>query len=69
MLETLDFLRTQGVVHCDIKPDNILVTKDQEENTISIKLIDFGSAIEYNQPSNFGMITPEYMPPEVLKIS
>ena len=40
-----------------------------EQRKMKIKLIDFGSCIEYGNPSNFGMITPEYMPPEVLKIS
>jgi len=67
VVETLDFLSKQGVVHCDLKPDNILIRIDVGK--IEIKLIDFGSSIDYSTPSNFGMITPEYMPPEVLKIS
>jgi serine/threonine protein kinase len=46
-----------------------LIKHNKESNDLDLKLIDFGSAIELNHPSNFGMITPEYMPPEVLKIS
>ena len=34
-----------GVVHADLKPDNILVAFDEETETIkSLKVIDFGSA-------------------------
>jgi serine/threonine protein kinase len=40
-----------------------------EKGRIYLKLVDFGSSIDFSTPSNFGMITPEYMPPEVLKIS
>jgi len=68
MLITLDFLANEGVVHCDLKPDNILITVDKNQN-LDLKLIDFGSAIDMSCPSNFGMITPEYMPPEILKIA
>jgi len=55
-------------VHCDLKTDNLLIKSD-DYGRIKLKLIDFGSSIDFSTPSNFGMITPEYMPPEVLKIS
>jgi dual specificity protein kinase YAK1 len=41
LLQTLAFLHVNGVIHCDIKPDNVLfLSEDSDE----IRLIDFGSA-------------------------
>lgn len=45
MTEALALLSKLGIVHADLKPDNILI--DFDENTVkivSLKLIDFGSA-------------------------
>jgi serine/threonine protein kinase len=43
--ETFDVLARFGIVHSDIKPDNILVKMNEECGDIEeIKLIDFGSA-------------------------
>lgn len=50
------------MTHCDLKPDNILI----DEN--GPKIIDFGSAFHNDDTENFGMVTPEYMAPEVLDI-
>lgn len=46
VLRTLCFLRLQKIVHCDIKPENILMTS---KGSSSIKVIDFGSACYENQ--------------------
>ncbi|MBW2972212.1 protein kinase [Candidatus Woesearchaeota archaeon] len=51
-----------GWTHRDIKPTNILVTKEAE-----VFIIDLGSAAEsYHKPFDYGMInsTPYYMTPE-----
>ncbi len=53
------------IVHADIKPDNILVDFDGS-NIRDVKLIDFGSAFSYENPSNIQASTPEYLAPEVL---
>lgn len=57
----------QGIVHRDIKPDNILILKD----SLSIKLTDFGIARHIDQTESLAVTqagailgTPIYMSPE-----
>ncbi|KAJ7351890.1 hypothetical protein OS493_034797 [Desmophyllum pertusum] len=40
ILKAVKFLQSKGIVHTDIKGDNVLM----EENRLRVKLIDFGSA-------------------------
>ncbi len=46
ILVTLHFLREKNIVHCDMKPENILLRK---ENKSGIKIIDFGSSTYENE--------------------
>ena len=49
MTELLELFYQAGVVHADLKPDNILVDYDEQENKIlSLKIIDLGSAFLLN---------------------
>jgi dual specificity tyrosine-phosphorylation-regulated kinase 2/3/4 len=41
MLYSLTFLQKHGIIHCDFKPENILL---RQEGKTGIKLIDFGSS-------------------------
>jgi serine/threonine protein kinase len=66
MAEVYVVLSMYKIVHADIKPDNILVSYNGKEIT-NIKLIDFGSAFSYENPSNIQASTPEYLAPEVLE--
>jgi len=66
VLLALDVLTCYGVVHSDLKPDNILVREDGPHFTA--RLIDFGSAFSFDYPENLGMATPEYMAPEALEV-
>jgi len=70
MAQVLHLLSDQKIVHCDIKPDNILLNLDQYRpgKPFDLKVIDFGSAYTWDDCGNLGMATPEYMPPEFLHL-
>ena len=65
LAEVFEVLSEFKIVHADIKPDNILVNFDGRK-IVDIKLIDFGSAFSFENPSNIQASTPEYLAPEVL---
>ncbi len=62
----------KGVLHCDLKPDNVLVT--QVGGTASAKIIDFGIARALDEPllaegemtRKQILGTPQYMSPEAI---
>lgn len=71
VLEGLDYLHSKNIVHCDLKPANILIETDEksklkDEKNPSIRIIDLGNA---RTPLNLLMdtLTPfslVYSPPE-----
>ena len=73
MSEALLLFSRIGIVHADLKPDNILIDFDEETQQIrTLKIIDFGSAFMLKQDGRqlkdqreFAMSTPEYLPPEI----
>jgi serine/threonine protein kinase len=66
--EALDHIHKHGVVHRDLKPDNILIDANDD-----IKLLDFGIAGEVgSRRLTFGKLTksmgtPDYVSPEQVK--
>jgi len=65
ILEGLKYIHSKGIVHCDLKPSNIMFV-DLEHNYL--KITDFGLSQSRAEHSPLKMIqgTPLYMPPEVL---
>ena len=69
----LNLFHEAGVVHADLKPDNILIDFDEQRQEIrSMKIIDLGSSFLLNVDETklkdqieFGQSTPEYLPPEI----
>jgi len=43
-------MRNQGIIHCDIKPENVLFT---DQSYSSVKLIDFGASCQDCQSGFF----------------
>ncbi|MCB9639745.1 MAG: protein kinase [Myxococcales bacterium] len=68
--EALGVVHEEGLVHRDIKPDNIFLHRDNNSDEEMVKLLDFGIARPtYNKATmltNYGRVmgTPEYMSPE-----
>jgi serine/threonine-protein kinase len=71
VLDALSRIHAQGVVHRDIKPDNVMLTRD-DSGTYQAKLMDFGiarlqddeQATALTAAEGSGPGTPIYMAPE-----
>ena len=68
LIEGVRYLHGKGIVHRDLKLDNLLLTKPG--NIHKIKIADFGLAKKYAQSSLSTICgTPHYIAPEVIKVS
>ncbi len=70
LLRAIEYTHVNGFIHCDIKPENILVSEDGK-----LKIIDFGVAIKYGsyvykeEPVNYESyaFTPNFSSPEQIR--
>jgi serine/threonine-protein kinase len=60
--EGLNGMHTQGYVHCDIKPNNIIIAENG-----AIRLIDLGQSCRFGTVKRRIQGTPDYIAPEQVK--
>ncbi|XAR54745.1 Mitogen-activated protein kinase kinase kinase [Bertholletia excelsa] len=64
ILMGLRHIHEQGYVHCDIKPDNILLVQNDDSSTKTLKIADFGFSLKVGKRVNKLRGTPPYQAPE-----
>jgi serine/threonine protein kinase len=62
IIASLAYLKKEELLHCDIKPENILL--DTNYNPL---LIDFGYSQFFKENCNFQIVHPYYIAPEIKK--
>lgn len=70
ILQGLEHIHKNNIIHTDIKLGNILIYKNMEDikydSDINIKICDFGTSHSTNEPSNFNIGTIDYSAPECI---
>lgn len=64
LIPVLVYIKSIDVIHADIKPENILINKINDEN-ISVKLSDFGSAMKKSDNFTGYIVSRYYRAPEI----
>ncbi|KAJ9131475.1 hypothetical protein P3X46_035131 [Hevea brasiliensis] len=69
VLQGLKYIHCRGYIHCDIKPDNILLVpgNGERKGTFVAKLADFGLAEAVNEERHDLRGTTRYMSPELVR--
>jgi serine/threonine-protein kinase len=66
VLNALQYMHDCRVVHRDVKPENMFVTRDRNTRFVTTKLLDLGVALEIDEEHREAMFVgdPRYMAPE-----
>ena len=68
ILGALEYIHREGIIHFDIKPQNLIVVETGDEGKISVRLTDFGfSALRIESVDRPARGTLEYTAPELLQ--
>jgi serine/threonine-protein kinase/endoribonuclease IRE1 len=72
LAEGLEYIHQMGLVHRDIKPQNVLIRSDSTTRRVVMKWADFGFSKKVNERGSFTMGgvrgTYDYFAPEILKL-
>ena len=65
LIEGLEYLHSQNIVHLDIKPENIVC---ESQDSFHIKLVDFGLSRRLTEERDICVMqgTPDFVSPEVI---
>jgi serine/threonine-protein kinase/endoribonuclease IRE1 len=70
LAEGLEYIHQMGLVHRDIKPQNVLIRSDSTTRRVVMKWADFGFSKKVNERGSFTMSgvrgTYDYFAPEIL---
>lgn len=65
LIPLFDYLKSEHIVHCDIKPSNILI--DEISGEIKVAIIDLGMALRINDTNERSLLFPlGYAAPELI---
>lgn len=64
IIRSVQFLHDNGIVHADLKPENVIV--DESSDQIHVKVIDFGFSCASNTELSVPKFTLDYAAPESL---
>ncbi|TFK79630.1 kinase-like protein, partial [Polyporus arcularius HHB13444] len=57
VLEGLEYIHSRGIIHCDIKPSNLMLAPTEGAEPGRVRIIDFGICRPYRDPT-----TLEHLP-------
>jgi calcium-dependent protein kinase len=67
LLSVLCYCHARGILHCDIKPENMMLTRPRNKYDLpDCKVIDFGLTHRIENPTRDFVGTPSYMAPEIV---